>query len=95
MKKIASVCAAATFVAAGAAAQDMGPDRVYIPLASDHYGDFQGNMNEFNPGILLTWHDRLGGLDYIAGAFIDSGSDPDKPKMKLGHIFGGFLSFFV
>jgi hypothetical protein len=76
MKKIASVCAAATLLATVAAAQDMGPDRVYIPLASDHYGDFQNNQNEFNPGILLTWADRLGGLDYTAGAFIDSGSDP-------------------
>ncbi len=60
-----------------ATAEGVKPDRVYIPLATHHvnldpadYG--RTSWNEFNPGLVLTWENRLGSLDYSLGAFKNS-----------------------
>lgn len=52
------------------------PDYVQIPLASHHFGSWSDDdFNEFNPGLLLTWAERAGGLNYTIGAYKDSKSD--------------------
>lgn len=55
------------------------PDRVSIPTASFHYGDWgdenSDDFNETNPGLILTWEERALGLNYSLGAYRDSYSD--------------------
>jgi hypothetical protein len=37
-------------------ARDLMPDRVRVPLATEHVnGDVKGTLNEINPGLALTW----------------------------------------
>lgn len=66
-----------SILATMASGQDAYPDRAYIPIGSSHaaldaekYGteDFE----EFNPGLVLSWEDRLFYLDYGAGVFRNS-----------------------
>ncbi|RPE71064.1 hypothetical protein EDD53_0177 [Pacificibacter maritimus] len=54
----------------------LAPDVLQIPLASHHFGDWgeSSDFNEFNPGVILTWEDRLAGLNYSIGAYKDSKS---------------------
>ncbi|AJE48187.1 hypothetical protein [Celeribacter indicus] len=61
------------------AAADLAPDYALIPLASHHYGDWGeddgDDFTEFNPGLLFTWAERAGGLNYTFGAYRDSMAD--------------------
>lgn len=56
------------------------PDRAYISMASKHAGidpkDFgKDSWNEFNPGLILSWEDRLWSLDFALGGFKNSFGD--------------------
>ncbi|WP_299354172.1 hypothetical protein [uncultured Shimia sp.] len=66
--------------ATSASADGWSPDRLYIPLASYHYNltppnPGQTSWNEFNPGLIFTWEERLWTLDYSAGALLNSYED--------------------
>ena len=56
-------------------AQDLSPDRFYVTLGSSHIGGGD-DLNEFNPGVLVSWQNRFATLDYTAGAYIDSHKNP-------------------
>ncbi|CUJ92042.1 hypothetical protein [Shimia thalassica] len=63
--------------ATAATAEGLRPDRLYVPLASYHYNltppnPGQTSWNEFNPGLIFTWEDRFGTLDYSVGALLNS-----------------------
>lgn len=66
------------FLGAGiASAQSLAPDRLYFPLASQHFNmdplDYGvDSWNEFNPGVIVTWENRALTLDYGIGAFYNS-----------------------
>lgn len=68
-------------LATGAFAEGAKPDRLYVPLASHHVNvdppaaSGMSSWNEFNPGLIVTWEDRLGTLDYSAGVFLNSYED--------------------
>ncbi|SFI54919.1 hypothetical protein [Celeribacter neptunius] len=71
--------ALALSLAPPALADGRAPDYLSIPLASHHYGDWGDKtgdrFNEFNPGLMLTWAERAGGLNYTVGAYRDSEAD--------------------
>lgn len=81
--KIETTFAATLALSVGAYAEahadGLAPDYAMIPLASHHYGDWGDKtgdqFNEFNPGLLLGWEERAGGLNYTVGAYRDSASD--------------------
>ncbi|WP_371223913.1 hypothetical protein [Roseovarius sp. 2305UL8-3] len=49
-----------------------GPDRLSILLGSEHFGATR-EFQEFNPGVFLTWEERV--FDYSIGAFYNSYED--------------------
>ena len=49
-----------------------GPDRISILLGSEHFGATR-EFQEFNPGIFLTWEERI--LNYSVGAYYNSYED--------------------
>ncbi|SFL95548.1 hypothetical protein [Shimia aestuarii] len=91
-------------IASSAAAEGLGPDRIYIPLASHHYNltppnPGQNSWNEFNPGLVFTWENRFVTLDYSVGAYLNS-YEKISPMVSVGKFwdvgkvaFGGVLSF--
>lgn len=53
----------------------IAPDVLQIPLASTHFGSWSdSDFNEFNPGLIFTWVERAGDLNYSFGAYKDSKS---------------------
>lgn len=53
-----------------------GPDRILFQLGSKHFNMDEssslGGFEEINPGITLTWENRLYDLNYSVGAFRNS-----------------------
>ncbi|MEQ9695430.1 hypothetical protein [Shimia sp. SDUM112013] len=86
--KTVIACLLTALTATIATAEGLRPDRLYIPLASYHYNltppnPGQNSWNEFNPGLIVTWEDRLWTLDYSAGAFLNSYEDVS-PMVSMG-----------
>lgn len=48
-----------------------GPDRVSVMLGSYHVSA-SVPFDQSNPGVFLTWEDRMAGLDYTLGAYRNS-----------------------
>jgi hypothetical protein len=57
-----------------AQAQDLRPDRLLVPLISDHVNDRSNSLNEFNPGLVLGWDG--GFADLSLGVLRNSFGDP-------------------
>ncbi|MFC3614921.1 hypothetical protein ACFORG_14215 [Lutimaribacter marinistellae] len=74
--RVLAAAAVAAFFAAGQHDAQAGPDRVSILLGSHHVGATR-NFEEFNPGIILVWDERVwrGNLDIAAGAYRNSYGD--------------------
>ena len=71
---------AGLILATSVSADGLTPDRLYVPLGSYHYNltppnPGQTSWNEFNPGLVFTWEERLATLDYSIGAFYNSYED--------------------
>jgi hypothetical protein len=81
-KLCSGLASIATLLVLSTSAQSDGisPDRFYLSLVSYHAGIEpkifgREQWNEVNPGVVLTWEDRILKLDYSAGLFKNSFDD--------------------
>lgn len=79
-------------LATSAHSEGAAPDRLYVPLASYHFNidppaaSGMSSWNEFNPGLIVTWEERLWTLDYSAGLFLNSYEDIS-PMVSVGKLW--------
>ena len=87
MKSAKVAALLATLIAPPTAASDFTPDRIRMPLATDHVNSApSSNLNEQNPGIALTWEGNL--LDFTAGVVRNS-FDNDAAFMTVSRDWWG------
>ena len=67
--------------AQSAVASDLNPDRVRMPMATEHVNSApSSNLNETNPGIALTWEGDI--VDFTAG-MVRNSFDNDAPFLTV------------
>ncbi len=78
-------------------AQDLTPDRVYLNLATKHFGMGEeifgiNGPNEINPGFGLAWDSQFENVSYNIGLYRDSFTQPTL-TMGISRMMASFDEF--